>query len=270
MLNRALEDIRRAVKLEVNLSYRFPVIEGAAAIILFICGIATTSVFSRGPGMNIDPTFGYNGSEAVVTYLSIIEGAATTAFATSLINCTNILIFLVPIFFGFILSRTFEDGTLRTFLSYPISRNMFLISKISLATIFFGALSVMAAYIWVTVLFPVAINTINILWLTLSFFLFIFIMSVTLTLIAVLSRNAAVTTVLGIFAWYATTIIVEISGTPIFVVGVLNPIKAVFGFINGNIGPEAVGEVAFALVAVFAASVALCFAGLKIFSRTEI
>lgn len=92
----------------------------------------------------------------------------------------------------------------------------------------------------------------------------------TLTLIAVLSRNAAVTTVLGIFAWYATTIIVEISGTPIFVVGVLNPIKAVFRFINGIIGPEAVGEVAFALVAVFAASVALCFAGLRIFSRTEI
>lgn len=270
MLNRALDDMRRAVKLEVNLSYRFPVIEGAAAIILFTCGIVTTSFFSRGPGMNIDPTFGYNGTEAVVHYLSIIEGAATTAFATALLSCTNILIFLITIFFGFMLSRTFEDGTLRTFLSYPISRNVFLISKIFLATIFYGAVSVMASYLWVTALFPEAINTINIFWLTLSFFLFLFFMSVTLALIAVLSRNAAATTVLGIFAWYATTIIVEISGTPIFVVGVLNPIKAVFGYINGIIGPEAVGEVAFALVAVFAASVALCFAGLRIFSRTEI
>lgn len=265
-----LDNLRRAIKLEVKLSYRFPVIEGSLAVIIFACGVGTTSVFSRGIGMNVNPAFGYNSTEAVELYLLLIENAATAAFATALLNCTSILVLLVPIFVGFMLSKPYEDGTLRTLTSYPIGRRLFLASKIVLTIFFYGFLSVLISHIWIMVLFPGAINIVHILWLTIAFLLFIFFLSATLILIAVLSKHVAVTAVLGIFLWYATTIIVNMSSIPVFVLGVMNPTKAVFEYIIGSIGPEAFGDVASALVAVLAASVTLSFASLRVFNRAEI
>jgi ABC-type transport system involved in multi-copper enzyme maturation permease subunit len=260
----------RVLKIELALGYRFPIIEGLIAVLVFISGLGVLSVYFMSVGMNIMYGPDYNATQTVATYVDIYKEAKTFAFIASLQGCIGVLIILVPIFIAFTLAKPFEDGTLRTLLSYPIGRLMMLNTKIAVLTSLISMSSIFSGLVWIGLLIPGDWNIEELGLLIVAFLAFVLILNSVSVLIAIVSKKSSVTSVIGVLLW---TMILTMSlslSNPLIISDILNPVSLAMSFIMGEDNIPTMYETLTYIGGTILLSVCLILVTIKIFIESEV
>ncbi len=125
------KELRGLLELELSTSYRFPLIEFVFSILLFFTvtialSFSTSLLYFE---LNPPPDAFWDGE----IILRQVEGFLTPeAFMVSqpALSLYMGLTFVAPLFVAFVMVRSFSSGTIKTLLSYPISRMRLFFSKI--------------------------------------------------------------------------------------------------------------------------------------------
>jgi ABC-type transport system involved in multi-copper enzyme maturation permease subunit len=216
---RKFRSFRGWIELERAISYRFPVPEGIVSIFLFLAlsSISTLEI------LNIS-------NLEYLSFLAYAQGA-------SIIAMFNVIV--TPMFLSHTFVRGFSDGTMTTYLSYPISRFNIMVLKVYLPTVFLGCsvtiplvLYIHIAFSGITPLNVVILYTIA-LWATI-----IFVGGVT-SLIAVISKSVIATSFVSIATVYSL-FAANISNykNPYIVQGTFNPVDIVTRYYSGVLNPD--------------------------------
>lgn len=269
-MRRTVRTLLAIYSLESDLSYSFPYVEGIVVVFLFIAFTSVLSVFGEGPGVLIRPGPAWNATQSVAFYEEYRNTMAASAYGVSALGFSYVLAFLVPLLVAFTLAGRFEDGTLHTYLSYPISRSSLLLVKTSMMIIVVG-LSTTVSALSVVLFFSrnVAVDAAIILLLA-ALWSYIVLLTCATTLVGVISKNAGATAIVGVLLWYFLTIIVAMPLLPAIARDVLNPILAVTSSIGSGVPGLHIGE---ALIGIGGASligVLVLIASIIVFERSEI
>ena len=217
-----LGSFRGWINLENATSYRSPIPEGIVSIFLFI---ALTSIIPLEIlGGNISRTLEY------LTFRTYAQGAFSIAMT---------MVFVAPMFLSNTFVRSFSDGTMKTYLSYPISRFKIMVLKIYLPTIFLGfsasiplVLSIHIAFMGTTHLDVVLLYS-TALWVTT-----ILVVGVT-SIIAVTTKNVIATSFTSMATSYSLSVLGLMSyKSPYIIQGTLNPVHIVSSYFGGVLNPD--------------------------------
>ena len=216
---RKFRNFRGWIELERATSYQFPVPEGIVAIFLFVAlsSISTLEILS----------------------IYTLEYLSFQAYALGGFTIAMVTVIVAPMFLSHTFVRGFNDGTMTTYLSYPISRFNFMVLKVYLPTIFLGFAVTTPLVLYIHITFG-AITHLGIvilytiaLWVTT-----IFVGGVT-TSIAVISKNVIATSFVSIAIVYSLSIASTLYyRNPYLIQGTFNPVYIVTSYYLGILNPE--------------------------------
>ena len=103
-------------RLDFRHTFRSPLVEILIALFLYV------SVSSVQNIQNISTNTGFGGTDNFLLY---INSVTNLAFSKAVEALWMTLVFIVPPLVAFTTAKAFEDGSLRTILSYPIKLNNF-------------------------------------------------------------------------------------------------------------------------------------------------
>ncbi len=256
--------------LETDLSFSYPYIEGVVVVFLFIAFSSALSAFGPGPYVYIKPGPAWNATQSIAIYEEYRNSLAASVYGVSALGFSYVLAFLVPLLTAFTLAGRFEDGTLHTYLSYPISRSSLLLVKASMMIVVLG-LSTTVSALSVVLFFSagVVIDTTIILLLA-ALWSYVILLTCITTLIGVVSKSAGATAIVGVLLWYVITLIIAMPLLPDIAQTVLNPILAVAASVSSGVPELHIRE---ALIGISGASligVIALIVSVIIFKRSEI
>ena len=217
-----LRSIRGWINLEKAVSYGFPVPEGIVSIFLFI---ALSSII---PLEILDENF--SESLEYISFRTYAQGALSIAM---------VMVFIAPMFLSHTFVRGFSDGTMRTFLSYPINRFKIMVLKIYLPSIILGfsatiplVLSIHIAFMGTTYLDFVILYT-TAIWATT-----ILVVGIT-SVIAVISKSIIATPFISMATAFSLSLASLMSYyNPYIIQGTFNPVLIVTRCFTGIFNPE--------------------------------
>jgi len=267
-MHERMNDLRRILAFELSASYRFPVTEGFLLILLFAASYGTLVSLYNPHFMNILPRIDETDLLMIVTRSAAANAA--NAFAYSLQYTAAFLVILVPMFVAFTFARTFEDGTLKSVLSYPVSRNMlFAVKALFLVTLYcFVTMTTSAA--WVAVLLPVTIDIGEMSLLSIAFLLMVLLQVLTCCLLAVVSKRSSVTAVIGLLFFTGLTASQASPNPHWLVAAVANPVLLVETYYLGGEGAPALWQLTTAFALLSIVIIILILVGLRVFARTGV
>ena len=229
-----LRGLNTWVRLEIETSYPMILIYGTSAILIYIVLILAFTPFLRGFAFIIP--FGHlsGNTELLENFFANIETTSLQTAGASINGLIQVLIFLVPMLVAFSISKGFEDGTLRTFLSYPIGRTRILAIKAGFAIALVGVPVSLALLSTQLLLVPANTLSIDLLLLVLSFWLFILLIGSICTLLSVAFKRVSLASITGVGLGYAILVMTRsgLEGYESFF-GVFNPIDITIRFVFG-------------------------------------
>jgi len=261
----------KSVRVEAALSYRIPLIEGLLAVVTFIAAMSMSAILIT--TMNFQMDIGdplYNGTERVRLLEQIIDQCATTSYALALDISWAFFIVLIPLFFAFTFARWFEDTTLRTVLSYPVSRTALLAVKIVMSVAVISLPALLVPLFLIIALLPAG-ACVNLLGLfSISVVISIALISSTSMLISVILRSASATAVAGILLWAILSYLVSLPDLPTRLLMLCSPTKIVANYALGLYSEMAYSEVILMLLGSCGLLVLLVLVGVMVFRRVEV
>jgi ABC-type transport system involved in multi-copper enzyme maturation permease subunit len=252
------------LELELASIYHTPFIEGTLLALVFISflGVTLTAQF-----FVIPVTF----QRPVRIIIDSLEQAFIQSYIASVAFACQLSILLVPLLIARSFARGFEDGTLVTYLSYPVSRSYIIGLKIFTPTTMIG-LSVSIASLCVDMmLIPTGANVYNLLLITCAFFVYILLIASSVSLVAVLSRSSTSTMLIGAGIWYVLFLLQPLyADLPYALRGIINPFEAVVKYLT----TPALGPTSTDLLLAFAGALILIlvmiFLALILFKQREV
>lgn len=198
------------LRLETDYSFRFPVVEGVLAVFLSIAvtiGIGTGGLHQF---LSIAPGPGWTGSEMLEYYLGHLRDIATSAFVLTVRLFTYAQVAIIPLVVASSFGKSFDDRTLQTFLSYPITRKTLFLLRAGLVATLCGVIGTATSFLSVYLLIPGPKETVSFVLITAAFWLqILFITSITM-LIAVVFKSGPATAGGGIGALFIVSWIANI------------------------------------------------------------
>lgn len=259
--------LQAILELELDSVYRSPICEAIVAVILFVSLSGGISQGKTSVLMDIGPEMSWNTPEMINKYLGFLD-RFVAAYAAVLTETLSIVVLLVPILIGMSVARAFEDGTLRTLLTYPIHRSSILSIKLGTALLLTAVPATLASLFAVYIYVPGTWSLIPLLLLTFGFWLLILLVSSIALLYCVLTRRFLVGTAGGIITGYGILTATAVSGFPQTLGYVLNPLVAVTEFLSGGIlVPQSLCT---AVGLTIAMSIALLILSSMVFGRMEV
>ncbi len=263
------KNLRAFVELELDCSYYFPIFESITAILLFVALVSAIAVGNDSMLMELRPGLSWNGTMMIEHYSGFLEGSVS-AYAASLSGLISILILLIPMLAGFNLAKGFEDGTLQTFLTYPITRFRILILKVGTILLLTGLPATVFSLLAVHVFIPGSMQLVPILVLSVALWIFILIVTSVAVLICIVSRRAVASAAAGMMTWSAALTLVNTPGFPQSFKGVLNPVAAVAGLLTGETSTLLTWDVAIVLMGTLLVGLVVLTLSLVAFERVEV
>jgi ABC-type transport system involved in multi-copper enzyme maturation permease subunit len=264
------QNCRAIIELEVETSYRFPIVETVVAIIVFVGLVGAASYSNRAMTIALVPGQSWNGTEASHIYSSFLEQTSTSAYMFSLTSYAGILVFLIPFLVAFTTARGFEDGTLQTILSYPVSRSKLLLSRFVLTATIVGVPATLAPLTVVYGFIPGPKNIEAILMLAAALWAVVILMTSMTMLVSVVLRGTLVTALTGVVLWSAVAVLTFMPGFPALISGILNPMHIVQRYMIGIPEGPFLTDVAIALAGCVIFGIVALVASLGLFSRAEV
>lgn len=275
-VTRPLRAAKELIRVELTVSYSSFLLIGLFAIIAILTGLATSAVTHTPISFNRDLTAPFNGEEDVQLYLGVFDEVREYALLLSFRFTLAALSFLMPLVISFGLSKFFEDGTLRTLLSYPVSRTQYLVAKNSILLVVSFGFSLICSLSWIFLWYPYGIGIQDFVILVLSAFASFSIMVASLILISVVFRHVSSSAIVGLSLWGGLTYLIEtmfsqlIEIVPIEIVRVINPLKMAQYYIEYSLFPQTLADVGGSIISSILVSLVILLLALLLFKRTEV
>ncbi len=223
MKNR-LTRIMALLRIEIGVSYRYPIIEGLV-LLIFLLPLLTMLSFSIDIRFSIDEFDKFTYAVDGFSKLHLISGLEIWGF---------LWVLIIPFLTAFSIAKSFEDGHVQTLLTYPITRVKLLAIKITLVIMIpVATFTVMILFASLVAIpeFPQLIDLMTVLigcWIS-----FLFYASLS-ALIATISRKMSTTAIIGLAYPYIASLLNNDSTVPGLLRVVFNPFRAVTRFLNSS------------------------------------
>ena len=268
----AIHSIKELIRVELTVSYSFILIIGIFGIISILSGLVIMNVASSSLRFNVDLELPFVGSEDVERYLehfSTLRGSALgLSFKASVITFS----FLMPMIIAFSLSRFFEDGMMKTLLSYPISRTQYLITKSGILLTISFLFPLFSSIFWIFLWFPYGFGIPNFLLICISAFASMLIIISSLVLLSIITRKVAATAIIGLSVWgiliFLTEFLPDIM--PIELVKIINPLKIAEYYVLGYLLEVTLLDVSGSIISSVILSFLFLLIAIVLFKRTEV
>lgn len=268
-MRRVLRRVWAVFEIEMDISFPFPVLECLFAVPLFMASSIALQVI---------PTT-YARSDLVPDFfqpeniMRFIDGLGIRVFAEALYSLNAIVLFIVPMIVTFNLARCFENGTMKTLLSYPIGRRKLLITKVSQVVVLVWFAIVAGLFFSVYVLTPVTNGITSFVLMSASLLALVFAATTTTVLIAVASKSTPVTAILGTGLWFSF-LFLAMSGTLSSIVrGIMNPVLMAVCLEGGALGyfsSITSADLVVSIVGTFSFGILALITSLLLFDRREV
>lgn len=209
------------LELELASIYQTPVIEGVVLTLVFIgfFGATLTAQYLVVP-------IGYH--QPVANAVVALEQTFIQSYMASITLASQLAILLVPLLISRSLARGFEDGTLVTYLSYPVTRSFIIGLKVCIPIVITGFCVTIGSLCADLILIPTGANAGDLLMITSTFWIYIFLIATSVALIAILSRSSTSTTFIGAGMWYMLFLLGPMfTDVPYALRGIINPVQIV-------------------------------------------
>jgi ABC-type transport system involved in multi-copper enzyme maturation permease subunit len=273
-MTRSTTNLKAIVRLVLSTTFRFPILEGL--LVIFSVVIGYLMLFSDYYGMffiirNVPM---WDGSELLEDLSFLVETVPTTTFASTLFSLSYLIMFLLPMLIAFDLGGGLESGFLRTLLSYPISRNTFLICIGGVAILLTGFASSLSL-ISLILLFPQPFDWFQVALHMCSLWSYVLLVGSSAVIISIIFRSARLAILGSIGFWFVILFLSLFSGVDLRLLGFLNPILMSVSYTTGNPNAHIFGEIMFSdvilsLIGSILFGFGLFLASLVLFRRTEI
>ncbi len=230
-----IHSIKELIQVELTISYSFILIIGIFGIISILTGLVIMSVTYIPLTINLDLELPFVGSEDVERYLGYLFSRRGSALVLSFKASVIAFSFLMPMIISFSLSRFFEDGMMRTLLSYPISRTQYLITKTGILLTLSFLFPLFSSIFWIILWFPYGFGIQHFLLISISAFASLLMIISSLVLLSIISRKVAPTAIIGLSVWGMLTYLMEFFKeiVPIELIKIINPLKVTEYYIIG-------------------------------------
>lgn len=269
---RTIRTAKELVRVELTVSYSSVLLIGLFVIISILTGLATIYEAHSPILFNRDLNAPFNGPNDVQLYLGVFSEVREYALIYSFRVTSAALSFLMPLVISFGLSKFFEDGTMRTLLSYPVSRTQYLMTKSSILLAISFLFPLISSLFWIFLWFPYGTGIQGLSILVLAQFASISFIVASLILISVIFRHVSTSAIVGLSMWgtlaYATMYLTDI--LPIWLIQVTNPIRTAELFLIGYEFDLVLTDVVLSIAAAFGLSLLCLFLAVAIFKRTEV
>ncbi|MHA1614132.1 MAG: hypothetical protein ACTSYJ_04760, partial [Candidatus Thorarchaeota archaeon] len=232
-----LRRLSSLLRIEFGVSWRFPILEGLAAILFFGFLLNTTRF-----GFHED--FSTGNAQQIPNFL---DGLAPHYLYNGMMSF-NSLVLLAPILVAIAVARPFEDGFYRTHLTLPVKRLTLLVTKAGLVILILATLLSFAIMTTVTLIFPLLPTAADLFLVIVATWLFIALQVSISTLIAVQTRKLTTTVIGGIGFWSMVMLLLGLEGVPSLVIVILNPMTAAIEFITQGLRAPVIEDLQIGLV----------------------
>jgi len=254
-----LKRILSLLRIEIGVSWRFPILEGVAAILFF--GFLMNSL-----SMGRETGFSTGNPQPVFDFL---DGLAPLMLHRGMMSF-NTLVLLAPILVAIAVARPFEDGFYRTHLTLPVKRLTLLVTKAGLVILFLAGLLSSAIMITIPLTYPLLPTVADLFLVIVAIWLFIALQVSISTLIAVQTKRLTTTVIGGIVFWSVNMSLLGLEGYPSIAAVILNPMTAATEFITQGHRAPVIADFQLGMVISLMIVVVLFILSFMIFERTEV
>jgi ABC-type transport system involved in multi-copper enzyme maturation permease subunit len=266
--------------LEAGNSYRYPLIEVITVFFLYLAFSAVYSLAMMQQLMDTTPGPMWNGTSQVDFLLSYEGTVSTFVLSSAIEQAWLVLMFLIPILIAYTTARAFEDGSLRTLLSYPVRRSHLLLMRTLVSVLIIGALTNFSIFLALFLFLPAPLDLVSVLFLIGTFWLAILFITSSVVFFSVLVKRMIVAAMGGVALWYGLLTLGYMPDAPPILQSLANPIRMMTRYILGSrntpwrfiIGGETplIGDVYLTLTVMALAIIFFLATSLLLFRRAEI
>ncbi|MHA1929699.1 MAG: hypothetical protein ACTSV2_14095 [Candidatus Thorarchaeota archaeon] len=223
-MKQKLAKLMALFQIEIRMSYRFPVIEGLAALIFLTPIWAAVAIWQA---VSISP-------DALEYFVYAEFGFSGKHLATVMTGVSQWLSIIVMVLVSFTAAKSFEDGYIQTLLTYPVERVTVLLVKIICVIIIPAGLltsSYLFAILFVIPQSPLIVHvSIMLSGVGISILLF-----ATLSmLVAVITKKVSATAIFGLAYGIVTPLLLSDTAVPNIIRVALNPFGAAHRYITNH------------------------------------
>jgi ABC-type transport system involved in multi-copper enzyme maturation permease subunit len=266
--------------LEAGNSYRYPLIEVITIFFLYLAFSAVYSLAMMPQSMDTMPGPMWNGTSQVDFLLSYESTVSTFVLSSALEQAWLVLMFLMPILIAYTTARAFEDGSLRTLLSYPVRRSHLLLMRTLVSVLIIGGLTNFSIFLALFLFLPAPLGLVSVLSLIGTFWLAILFITSSVVFLSVLVKRMIVAAMGGVASWYGLLTLAYMPDASPIVQSLANPVRMMTRYILGNrntpwrfiLGGETplIGDVYLTLAIMVLAIIIFLATSMLLFRRTEI
>lgn len=221
-------------RLEAGHSYRFPLVEFITVLILYISFSAVYQIATMTHSMDTRPGPMWNGTSQIESILSYESTVSTFVFSRALEQLWMTLLFIAPMLIGFTTARAFEDGSLRTLLSYPVKRSHLMLMRILIPVLIFGTITTLSILLGLILLLPVQLDLGSILLLTGTYWLANLLLTSSVVFLSVVTKRMVIAAISGVAAWYGLLTLSYMPNVPAIVSWISNPVGLMQQYLLGG------------------------------------
>jgi hypothetical protein len=223
----------------------------------------------------------WDGTAVIDHFRSFMNSISTITLANSLEQLWLVIMFIMPLIIAFTTARSFEDGSLRTILSYPIERTHLLFMRILVPIFIIGGISTLSVLLAQLLMVPAAIDIGAFLGYFGVFYLAIILGITSITLLAIVTKRMMATAVGGVAVWYGLLMFSYTSASPRIISWIMNPINmfshyisegegyTFFPYFSGGESAPMLGDVLFTIGVMSVMVVVFLLCTIMIFRRVE-
>lgn len=268
-------------RLEAANSYRSPLVECITVFFLYVSFSVVYQIAMMSQSMDIRPGPMWNGTSQVEYLVSYENTIATFAFSRALEQVWLTILFITPLLVALTTARAFEDGSLRTLLSYPVKRSHLLLMRTLVPFLFIGAISTIPILLALLLLLPAQLDISAILFLTGAYCMANLLITGSIVFLSVLTKRMVIAAVGGVASWYSLLTLSYMPQVPAIVSWISNPVSLVKRFIlggkntpwqyvlGGN-GTPLIGDIYFTFAIIAMATFAFLVSSMLLFRRMEV
>jgi ABC-type transport system involved in multi-copper enzyme maturation permease subunit len=220
-MKQKLAKLMAQFQIEMRMSYRFPVIEGLAALI-FLTPIEAAVLTWNAVSINPDR----------LEYFVFAEfGFSGMHLGNLMFGLTHLLPILVPVLVSFTAAKSFEDGYIQTLLTYPVERVTVLLVKIICVIIIPAGLLTFTSLFAILFIIPQAPLLGHVSIMLLGVWISILLFAALSMLVAVITKKVSATAIFGLAFGIVTPILLNNPDIPNSIRVALDPFGAAYRYI---------------------------------------
>lgn len=268
-MNRRIKSWYWLLRAELEMYYHYSWSECLFGSFLFIGILVSFGSFQRVPFLiNQDPLL--HGPVAVDAYVEILRNISIDNIITVFNIAIIITAFILPIILSNSLAGPVQNGFMKTLVSYPVSRNQIILSKILVSSLSISVFMIIGCSLPIVIFTPVGGYSDEFIMMVLACFITTVDITSTTILVSLLTSSQLSTSVLSSGGWLLLFAVASVQPYDSVLRVTLNPILLVTDFIH-SVNPALLFDHVILILGVYVTIAILAtIVSLVIFGRKEL